>query len=237
MNMRFITDQTVPPEWAFITQWQGVSVHLCQFDKSLFRDELFAQLGIHFPQNLAKAVDKRKSEFLAGRYCAAKAMENCGLPVVDIGIGEKREPLWPPGTTASISHSKNHAVCLLSDAPTTLGLGIDIEIVMPEERAEKLHCMIVDADELQFLQHIELPFNHALTLVFSAKESLYKTLYPQVRRYFDFLDAKIIHLDIVQKTFTLQLKKDLSAQCKSSDVYVGQYEFYENKVLSAFFLS
>ncbi|HDX8597363.1 TPA: 4'-phosphopantetheinyl transferase superfamily protein, partial [Aeromonas dhakensis] len=43
----------------------------------------------------------------------------------------------------------------------------------------------------------------ALTLIFSAKESLFKALYPRVGRYFDFLDAR--WLTMTEQTLTLEL--------------------------------
>ncbi|MGL6523541.1 4'-phosphopantetheinyl transferase superfamily protein, partial [Aeromonas dhakensis] len=48
----------------------------------------------------------------------------------------------------------------------------------------------------------------ALTLIFSAKESLFKALYPRVGRYFDFLDAR--WLAMTEQTLTLELVDSLT---------------------------
>ncbi|MBF4190154.1 4'-phosphopantetheinyl transferase superfamily protein, partial [Serratia ureilytica] len=58
-----------------------------------------------------------------------------------------------------------------------------------------------------------LPFNELLTLTFSAKESLFKALYPQVRRYFDFLDARMVAVDAQRQTFELALLTTLTPHC------------------------
>ncbi|SUI55146.1 Uncharacterised protein [Serratia marcescens] len=58
-----------------------------------------------------------------------------------------------------------------------------------------------------------LPFNELLTLTFSAKESLFKALYPQVRCYFDFLDARMVAVDTQRQTFVLALLKTLTPNC------------------------
>ncbi|MEL1221549.1 4'-phosphopantetheinyl transferase superfamily protein, partial [Aeromonas hydrophila] len=50
----------------------------------------------------------------------------------------------------------------------------------------------------------------ALTLIFSAKESLFKALYPRVGRYFDFLDAR--WLTMTEQTLTLELVGGLTPE-------------------------
>jgi 4'-phosphopantetheinyl transferase EntD len=86
----------------------------CQFNVDAYRDELFNEFNILFPKSLAKAVPKRKAEFLAGRVVARETMKLMALPLVDIPIGMNRAPHWPEGVAGSISHSNNRAFCLLS---------------------------------------------------------------------------------------------------------------------------
>jgi enterobactin synthetase component D len=86
----------------------------CQFNVDAYRDKLFDEFNISFPKSLAKAVPKRKAEFLAGRIIARETMKIMALPLVDIPIGMNRAPHWPKGVAGSISHSNNQAFCLLS---------------------------------------------------------------------------------------------------------------------------
>lgn len=68
-----------------------------------------------------------------------------------------------------------------------------------------------------------LPFNALLTLAFSAKESLFKTLYPQVRCYFDFLDARMTAVDVQRQTFVLELLKTLTPHCPADRRFSGRF--------------
>lgn len=47
----------------------------------------------------------------------------------------------------------------------------------------------------------------AVTLLFSAKESLFKALFPQVHIYLDFSDAQLIGLDGNQLTLRLAINR------------------------------
>ena len=68
-----------------------------------------------------------------------------------------------------------------------------------------------------------LPFNELLTLTFSAKESLFKALYPQVRCYFDFLDARMVAVDMQRQTFVLALLKTLTPNCPPAAGLTGAF--------------
>uniref|UniRef100_UPI0026F03213 4'-phosphopantetheinyl transferase family protein n=1 Tax=Lonsdalea britannica TaxID=1082704 RepID=UPI0026F03213 len=75
-------------------------------------------------------------------------------------------------------------------------------------------------------------FSTLLTLAFSAKESLYKALYPQVKHYFDFLDVKLVTLDNVRHTFTLELLCDLSPDFPRGRRFSGTYQLREQDVIT-----
>ncbi len=59
-------------------------------------------------------------------------------------------------------------------------IGIDIEKIMSQHTATELAPSIIDSDERQILQASLLPFPLALTLAFSAKESVYKAFSDRV---------------------------------------------------------
>ncbi len=52
----------------------------------------------------------RRTQFLCGRWCAARALEQLDAAAQVIGRGADREPVWPPGITGSISHSGDWAI-------------------------------------------------------------------------------------------------------------------------------
>ena len=82
------------------------------------------------PALLADAVPKRQAEFLAGRFLRQAALKLLGRPSVPIGIGNKREPVWPPGISGSISHS--HGICVsMATLDSEAMVGVDIEKIEP----------------------------------------------------------------------------------------------------------
>lgn len=68
-------------------------------------------------------------------------------------------------------------------------LGIDVERIMQPERARRLHERIATDDEMALLS--DMPIGRRVTLLFSAKEALYKALYPKVRRFMGFDAARL----------------------------------------------
>ncbi len=175
-----------------------VLVH-CKVCLHHFRDEDFNAGGIYFPPALYPAAQKRKAEYLAGRLAARRAMAGLGLPVQPVLSAEDRSPCWPHGLTGSISHRSADgyitAFCLLGRHSVVRRLGIDCETVMSAEVCQAVKGQFADHAEQSLLatessrQMIPLPALY--TLLFSAKETLFKALYPEVRRYFDFLAAEL----------------------------------------------
>lgn len=169
-----------------LVRGERLSGYACRFRLDAYDDVLFAGYSLCLPPQLARAVAKRRAEFLAGRICAQRALARLGIAAGDIAIGPNREPLWPAGAIASISHAGDRAVCIASDDPRVIGLGIDIESRIDARLAAEIREVVVDAGEQAL---IEAGFDEAaagLAAVFSAKEALYKALYPQVRAFFGF---------------------------------------------------
>ena len=156
---------------------------------------------------LSRTGKKRQTEHLAGRIAAVYALQTVGEKSVP-GIGENREPLWPAGIFGSISHCGHTALAIASRLP----VGIDMEEALTDSLAESLADQIADGPELAYLRANTLPFPLALTLAFSAKESLYKALSAHYPHLLHFYDAAVTHLDAqritlhvptIKRTFTL----------------------------------
>ena len=154
---------------------------------------------------LERSGKKRQAEHLAGRIAAVYALRTVGEKSVP-GIGENRAPLWPIGLYGSISHCGQTAVAIVSHSP----VGIDIEEVMNVSLAESLAEQVASSAELTNLRAAPIPFPLALTLAFSAKESLYKALSARYLQLLDFHDAVVTHIDT--QTITLHIPTiDLTA--------------------------
>ena len=147
------------------------------------------RMEITLPDDLITAVPKRRSEYLAGRLCAALALRAAGQPV---HVGRNgRAPVWPPGVAGSISHSDSRAIAVVS--LTHRAVGVDCETVMSDALAQKLRGEVFTAVEARLCPPT-LPFANFVTLVFSAKEAVYKALSAQLDTMPAFLDVVLVGL-------------------------------------------
>lgn len=163
----------------------------------------FSALDISFPQSLHDAVPKRVAEYLAGRLCAQQALLQLGIRDVQTGSGKNRAPLWPAGVHGTITHSHDLAMAMVARSDSCLGIGVDIEhFLTPQQEFELQGTVLHPLELLQFaaLKHqIQCP----LTLIFSAKESIFKALYPLVNQYFDFKAVALTGFDKVTLSFVI----------------------------------
>ncbi|MFI5157214.1 MAG: 4'-phosphopantetheinyl transferase [Sphingobacteriales bacterium] len=139
---------------------------------------------------IESAIEKRKTEFSTGRFCAKKALENIGLFEKEILVGTNREPLWPEGILGSISHCDNFTGAVVGCTDKIVSIGIDIENIGGIK--SNVWDVIYTTSEQQFLTNT--PTNKVdlfSTLIFSFKESLYKFQYPITGIYLDFKDVEI----------------------------------------------
>jgi len=178
----------------------GLTLHHITFDPTTFTDADLLWLPHH--AQLSHAGRKRKADHLAGRIAAAHALPDHAVP----GIGPSGEPLWPDGISGSITHSGTRAMAVVTQHPALIG--IDCETILPENEALEIKDGIIDAQEEAVLSRSGYPFALAMTLVFSAKESLFKALFPKVKSYMGFDSARITMLD--KETLMLALTRPLT---------------------------
>jgi len=192
--------------------------------------------GIELPERLTTAVIERRVHFLAGRHCAREAIrelspDHAALPVP---IGENREPIWPFGLRGSISHTKRYAAAAVAHMSVVHGLGIDVERWMKPESPQKLGAHITIPGELDALVASSgLTASEALTIVFSAKESLFKALYGGVGRYFGFQDARITTIDPARSRLTGRLENTLAHDLPAGFEFEGRTAILEGAVVTA----
>ena len=130
---------------------------------------------------------RRAFDHLAGRLAASRALLALTGHAPGIGRDASGAPLWPQGVVGAISHSDGRAVALVGQAAHHAGLGVDLETIAPRDRMAEL---ILRPDELASLG--QAPGAFGLTLAFSAKESLFKALYPRVGHIFGFDAAALL---------------------------------------------
>ena len=147
----------------------GHRLHQIDFVPATFAPHDILWLPHH--QQLENCGRKRQMEHLAGRIAAACALKAVGVKGVP-GTGDQRQPLWPVPWSGSISHCDTRALAVVVARP----VGIDIENVLTPALATELESSIISPTERAVLKASGLPFELALTLAFSAKESGFKAL-------------------------------------------------------------
>jgi enterobactin synthetase component D len=189
--------------------------------------------ALRLPPSLNKAVPKRQREYLAGRRCACEALASAGFPGVFYpAMGEDRLPIWPEQWLGSISHSGDHAVAMAASRHHCSALGIDIQQQSSEKTMHAIQHLIATPEELMPLGDMDTTTK--LLLIFSAKESLYKALYPQVRQIQEFDAAALIQADT--QTVVLELTRDWSTIWKAGARMNIHYTIVMDYILTATFL-
>jgi 4'-phosphopantetheinyl transferase EntD len=138
-------------------------------------------------QAMGEAVSpKRRLDFVLGRAAARRALDAVGFPVVSPVLkGEHREPLWPVGIVGSISHSGGYGVAAVAWQQDVPALGLDIQQI--EDRyTDELIARFADPDEFDWVRSDPARRTERATKLFSAKESVFKALYPLGRVWFAF---------------------------------------------------
>ncbi|HTV87183.1 MAG TPA: 4'-phosphopantetheinyl transferase superfamily protein [Dyella sp.] len=153
----------------------------------------FERFGVACPASVARAVLKRKAEYLAGRRVALQALRKAGIETSDMGIGLMGAPNWPSGYTGSITHSENMAVAVAMPASEVQGVGIDLEKFASAHAISAIQQVVLSPAEMDALYPLTLHFGPpaAATIAFSAKESFYKATAALVGRIFDFSAVRI----------------------------------------------
>ena len=164
-----------------------------------------------------KEVEKRRSDFLAGRAAANRALRNLGIeapgPVLQ---GKVREPLWPDGIVGSITHSHPWTIVAASRRSAVSAIGIDLESSV-KIRKEDISGQICTELELVWIRGFDDP-SRALGMIFSSKEAVFKAFSPHCGRYFEFKDAQLAWIP-EKRAFCGELLVELNRK------YTRGYEF------------
>ena len=203
-----------------------------RFDPSLLDAGDFQRSAVPPPASIQRSVAKRQAEFLAGRLCARAALQRLDNLNCIPAIGEDRAPVWPAHISGSITHSTGHAAAIVGHKAQWRGLGMDLENVLEVARAERLAAEILTTDELQRMALVPREQMALLvTLTFSAKESLFKALYPIVHKRFYFEHAEVLEWSASGRV-RLRLLTDLSGEWCHGRELCGQFAVNEGQLLS-----
>ncbi|MFK4066906.1 4'-phosphopantetheinyl transferase [Streptomyces sp. NPDC029674] len=151
--------------------------------------------AVLFPEEaavVANAVAKRRNEFTTVRHCARTALARIGVPPAPILPGHRGAPGWPDGVVGSMTHCAGYRAAVVARADEVTSLGIDAEPGEPLRDPDVLNLV---ADETERAALAALGSRHPATpwdrLLFSAKESVYKTWFPLTGRWLGFEEARV----------------------------------------------
>ena len=121
--------------------------------------------------------------------------------------GRMGEPIWPEGLVGSVTHKNGTAIVAIAECKKYQSLGIDLEYVDPL-REHNIQSRVLTAAEQKFNQS-----QADLLLIFSAKESIYKAIYPLTHEFFGFKDVECVAK--AQNKLTFILKRRLGDNFES----------------------
>ncbi|EBY0806379.1 hypothetical protein DUU53_25655 [Salmonella enterica subsp. enterica serovar Berlin] len=173
---------------------------------------------------LKGATLKRKVEFHAGRYAAYHALARAGTTSRHVGGAGGSMPEWPAGWCGSITHALGRVLAVVASADTVSSLGVDCEKYAPAVAAE-IESVIINAAEKACLRQSDIGYLLGVLIAFSAKESLYKALWPEVRQFFNFQAAELCFLDGKRQHFVLQLQETLIPTWGKGRMIIGRFSF------------
>lgn len=205
---------------------EGVVVRSGDPDGVRSLDDLFAEER----HAIAKAVLKRQREYAATRTLARSALAAFGIAPVPLLNGEDRSPRWPRGVVGSLTHTEGLCAVVVASSERFLGLGIDAErnarvtrdlfdhVLTPRERA-RIEAL-PEAEQCRMA-----------TLVFSAKESLYKCQFPVTGRFVGFQEAEI-DVDVALGGFEARFLVPLSG-VPEGQRFGGRWAFLPDHVVTS----
>ncbi len=164
---------------------------------------------------------KRKVEFIAGRIAALKAIQKTMdfKEIIPIGIGGM--PSWPVGITGSISHSSNTVSVATIKSNLNFRIGLDLEYFFDEATAQNLQSRILLKSEKKF-SHPQI-----ITLIYSVKESIFKSVSILLDTFLDFHDIEVTALNFPLGVFEARL-----INYKQTPKLKGNFTIFEGKVLT-----
>lgn len=218
----------------FVSENDELSWAECEFNTEYFQQDLFAKYKLDFPATIRNSVQKRQAEFFAGRLVARLAMDyhnGCS----DIPIGENRSPVWPADLRGAISHAGSKAIAVVCSKHAFEYVGVDYELLMTEQMACDIGNQIYTVPEKQILLRCGFSSQQASTLIFSAKESLFKAIYPTVKKYFGFECARLVEADFAGDKLLLRLTREFASQNNLRRDYVCHIDICETSVTTLIF--
>ncbi|SDI03090.1 enterobactin synthetase component D [Vibrio xiamenensis] len=202
------------------------------FESTEFEPQLFTQHPHISRQWVTYANRLRQAEFFAGRYCADLALQRwlgkCHHYCV--AKGEHGEPIWPEAIVGSIAHSRRLALAVATQHARNVGL--DCEPIMNRETAMQVADIVCRSDERLRLDCDDVSYPFMLTLLFSAKESIYKAIYANVKQVLDFDCVELIAVCQQTQHARFRLMQDFSPHYTCGKEVSVYYAVFDQELIT-----
>jgi enterobactin synthetase component D len=179
---------------------------------------------------------RRQTEFSNGRSCAHKALAKFKLESEPIQRNAKtKEPCWPEAVRGSITHSGDYAAAAVGLADDVSGIGIDLESLsrVVDFNISRHVCVEQELEWLKTLSPAKA--NQGLRIIFSAKESIFKCLFPISRTYLYFKDATV-EIDEDSSEFIFTISRECSGITEAGFQHSGKFSIIDKMLLTAIYL-
>lgn len=136
-----------------------------------------------------RACVRKQIEFASGRAAVHLALNQIGFSnAFPLLRGQKGDPLWPEGIVGSITHCYPWNIAVAAKCSNPSAIGVDLETTERVQGAD-ISELVCTSNELDWVHSGNS--QKRLTMIFSAKEAVYKAFYPLCRRYIDFKDVEL----------------------------------------------
>lgn len=172
----------------------------------------------------------RRREFALGRACARRALAELGIHDQPLLRGEDRAPRWPVGIVGSLTHTEGFCAAAVARRDGLQGLGLDAECERLSLRAAQR--VLAPAERAQLGRLPSPPACGFETLAFSAKESVFKALYPLSGMRLGFRDA-VLEFDPGARSFQVRLRPGRESALPAGACLEGRYLISEPWVVTS----
>lgn len=186
------------------------------------------------PKSAASCVETRREQHIGSRLCAARVLLEAGAAVTVIGRTEDGRPAWPQDFVGSLTHTPSFVAAAAAPARQRRSIGLDSERIAGEEESSAIGQVCCSRRELLSLAAWPFDRRCALSLLFSAKEALFKCINPVVLTFFDFLDAEVASIDAGRQTICIRLCRPLGMDFAEGHDFEGRYTFALGHVHTCF---
>jgi len=141
-----------------------------------------------FPEEetcVARAIERRRREFAAGRRLARSLLAEWGRAEMPIPSSPDRTPIWPEDHVGSIAHAAGLCAAAVALQKDFASIGIDVEPEAPLET--ELWPIIAGGNEREWLERTSKDRRGVFArLLFCAKEAVYKAWFVLTRAPLEF---------------------------------------------------